>query len=120
MEQRESDVFSSDAAQEFKRKDLASHYDRCAKTGRYIRDDKGIVVTITSEKPVALSPRTKEVVNVVFRLSEKALRQLIGSSGSVLKKKYALQESEVRDGKYTSQPVKAEGVLIKRSAEDED
>jgi len=106
MEKRTSDSFTSDAAVEFKAQDKPG-LARCAKTGRHIVDDKGIVVTVTSEQAVALSPRSKKVINFVFRLSEKALRQLVGGPGSILKVQHALKNVEMGDGDVKVKPVKA-------------
>lgn len=100
-ERRDSNTFTSDQAQEERAqlRSLEKHYDHCAKTGQFIRDDKGVVVTITSEKPVHLSARRHEVLSYSFRLSEKAARQLIGGAGATLKLKYAQKEPlEVKDG----------------------
>lgn len=100
-ERRTTNTFTSDQATEEREqfRSLEKSYDHCGKTGQFIRDDKGVVVTITSEKPVHLSARRNEILSYSFRLSEKAARQLVGGAGSVLKMKYAQKEPlKVEDG----------------------
>jgi len=86
---RETEVFNS-GAETTERNLPGGDRVRCGKTGRYIMDDAGCVLTITSEKDIRLSPRYLEKLDLTFRISEKAMRGIVGS----LKREYAIEKVE--------------------------